>query len=977
MDDLFNTLRESCSSGIWSRAVELVRSDAIVLDSRTDDEIELRISPRGSVVNFQVILYPGDEDWSCDCGGKADPCEHVAAAAIAMRRGDQGDTRRAPTQETIAKLSYRFRRSPGGLRVQRWREVPEGEDVQLETTLHRAAETKSSYPRFTTTQLDLRIEQTLGPSSAGVLPRLVARKLFPLLKEAPLLQLDGAPITIGNTSCGLVGWIEDHPEGFWLQIGQDKTIEETFPNGVLRRSDTLIALQDVGLTAKDLQRYRQGVVIRPREVAEITNHVLPQLEAVMPVQRRTHKLPGRSRALPRLVIATSREGDALVLLPTLVYGNPPTARVDGERLIHLQGDVPIRNKRQEDALVRQLRETLGMTPGTRASFPRAEGVKAMELIHSWDSPAVLGDAHAAFRKAPALSPRCNPTSPLSLDFISGGLPPAPGAPKTSSGANASPRAVLEAWQQGESLVPLDHGGFAPLPRDWLEKNAGLLADLLAAHHDRAELPRASLADLAQLHEALDEPPPADFSQLRDKLRSFDTLPKAPLPPDLQDTLRDYQLHGVNWLHYLRDLQVGSLLADDMGLGKTLQTLCSLPKKSLVVCPTSVLPNWVAEIKRFRPELGVNIFHGPTRKLDESVDITLTTYAILRNEQERLGAILWAAVVLDEAQAIKNPDSQIARAAYTLRASHRIALTGTPIENRLEELWSQFHFINPGYLGGRANFQERYARPIREGDETMAAHLRKRIRPFILRRLKREVAPELPPRTDNELYCELNPTELAVYEALRVATQKELLEKLNAGGNVMAALEALLRLRQAACHSGLIPGAVAETSSKIELLLRTLEPLIAADSKALVFSQWTSFLDRMEPHLQESGIDFIRLDGATRDRGGVVERFQDPKGPRVMLVSLKAGGTGLNLTAADHVFIMDPWWNPAVEQQAADRAHRIGQEKPVFVHRIISKNTVEEKILALQQRKRDLADLTLSGAGQTSGITRDELLELLV
>ncbi len=289
----------------------------------------------------------------------------------------------------------------------------------------------------------------------------------------------------------------------------------------------------------------------------------------------------------------------------------------------------------------------------------------------------------------------------------------------------------------------------------------------------------------------------------------------------------------------------------------------------------------------------------------------------------------------------------------------------------------FHFINPGFLGGRADFQRRYARPIRNGDEALAGHLRKRIRPFVLRRLKNEVAKELPPRTDIELYCELSEPERAVYDAIRLATKKDLLEKLNAGGSVLAALEALLRLRQASCHSALVPGAERHPSSKVKLLVDTLEPLLGAGHKALVFSQWTSFLTLIEPELADLGVEFLRLDGTTGDRGAVVQKFQDPNGPPLLLISLKAGGTGLNLTAADHVFLMDPWWNPAVEDQAADRTHRIGQDRPVFVHRVIARETVEEKILALQAHKRELANLTLAGSNQRGGISREELLELLV
>jgi len=255
-------------------------------------------------------------------------------------------------------------------------------------------------------------------------------------------------------------------------------------------------------------------------------------------------------------------------------------------------------------------------------------------------------------------------------------------------------------------------------------------------------------------------------------------------------------------------------------------------------------------------------------------------------------------------------------------------------------------------------------------------LRARIRPFILRRLKSEVARELPPRTDMVLRCELSPAEREVYDTIRAATMRDVVERLQAGGNVLAALEALLRMRQAACHGALIPGQVAEHSSKLQVLLEALGNVVAEGRKALVFSQWTSLLDLTEPHLRAAGVDFVRLDGSTRDRPGVVHAFQDEDGPPVLLISLKAGGTGLNLTAADHIFLLDPWWNPAVEDQAADRAHRIGQDRPVMVYRLVAVDTVEERILALQERKREIAEAALGGAGAGAPLTRGDLLDLL-
>jgi SNF2 family DNA or RNA helicase len=414
----------------------------------------------------------------------------------------------------------------------------------------------------------------------------------------------------------------------------------------------------------------------------------------------------------------------------------------------------------------------------------------------------------------------------------------------------------------------------------------------------------------------------------------------------------------------------------MGLGKTLQVLCALRGRTLVVCPTSVLHNWADEIRRFRPALSVALYHGAPRRLDPRADVTLTSYALLRLDAEALGAVPWQVAVLDEAQAIKNPDSQTARAAFALRATWRVAMTGTPVENRLEELWSQMQFLSPGLLGSLASFQTRWARPIVAGEPGVADGLRRRIRPFLLRRTKREVAPELPARTERVLRVELDPKERAVYDAVLAATRRDVVERLAAGANPLLALEALLRLRQAACHRGLLPGQHAEGSSKVELLMEELDTAVAEGHKALVFSQWTGLLDRVEPALRRGGLGFCRLDGSTRDRAGVVARFQDEGGPPVMLVSLQAGGTGLNLTAADHVFLLDPWWNPAVEDQAAGRAHRIGQTRPVEVHRLVAANTVEEGVLLLQQRKRELADAALSGGAAASSLTRDDLLALL-
>ena len=526
------------------------------------------------------------------------------------------------------------------------------------------------------------------------------------------------------------------------------------------------------------------------------------------------------------------------------------------------------------------------------------------------------------------------------------------------------------------MAPLTGGGWSSLPEDFLRRHGRLVADLLDAQEEDGTLPVFAMPDLGRLCDAEGLARPPSLDRLQALLGDFESLPEAPLPNDLNATLRDYQRRGTNWLAFLRNAGLGGLLADDMGLGKTLQGLCAIEGKTLVVAPTSVLRNWANEAARFRPSLSVCVYHGPKRTLDPDADLIITSYGLLRLDIDLLQAEQWDMVLLDEAQAIKNPDSQVAKAAFKLNAEFRLTLTGTPVENRLDELWSQLNFVNPGLLGTRKGFQERYAKPIAQGEAGAASMLRARIRPFVLRRLKGEVAPELPPKIETVLHVTLSEDERALYDAVRATTQKEIVAQFGQGANPIQALAALMRLRQASCHSALLPKQEALTSSKVDLLVETLDSVVAQGHKALVFSQWTSLLDLVEPQLKAAEIDFVRLDGATRKRAEVVDTFQSAEGPPLMLISLKAGGTGLNLTAADHVFLLDPWWNPAVEDQAADRAHRIGQDRPVIVTRLVALDTVEERILALQSRKRALADAALAGAERAASLTRDDLLALL-
>ena len=1006
MQLIFEAVQEACPRAIWSRGVNLARADAVSVEERTADSITLRVATPKALGSPEVTLHPKDEDWECSCSSPDDPCDHVAASVIALRRAKKaGEELPAQGKET-GRIVYELEDRGGQLRMTRAIEF-EGERTPLRGSLTAAAAGHRIGPDFVATPSDIAIERTLSNRPAESASRTNVASLIDKLAGTERVYLDGEPIKVEAEPLGLIGRVVDAPGGVRLFVEQDRRIERAFRNGLVLTSDTLHPLAPNKLTGRELADLPRGRFYSDDDLAELVTEVIPDLEERIPLTVETEKLPTARRGeRPRIRIEVRREGLGLSVLPTLVYGDPPVARIDAGRLVHLGGgEVPIRLEAAENEAVSRLRGELGLRPGISTRLSPSDAIAFAARLEK-TSMEVVGASYDDFRLRGDLTASIQiDDDQLSVDFRIGPLRAADGdlagddedgddaedtggwrdaeragdaAGSAGAGLSARPESVLSAWARGESVVALDGGGFAKLPEDWLTRFGDRIADLLAARDPRGRVARHALPDLALLCEDLDQPAPPSLEGLRPLLDGFDGIPEAEIDAELEDVLRPYQRQGVDWLVFLRRAGLGALLADDMGLGKTLQALCAIEGRTLVVAPTSVLHGWMREIERFRPGLGVSLYHGPGRVLDPEVAVTITSYALLRQDVETLSAITWDCVILDEAQAIKNPESQIARAAHRLDARARFALTGTPVENRLDELWSQLHFLNPGLLGGRTDFRDRYARPIADGDADVARRLRQRIRPFLLRRLKSEVAPELPPLTEVVLDCELSSEERAVYDAVRASTVRDVVERLRAGGNVMAALEALLRLRQAACHASLVPGQEAEsgTSSKLETLFARLEEAVADGHKALVFSQWTSFLDLAEPGLRSRGIDWLRLDGSTRDRGSVVESFQSDEGPPVMLLSLRAGGTGLNLTAADHVFLLDPWWNPAVEQQAADRAHRIGQDRPVVLHRLIALETVEEGILNLHARKRALADAALEDADGSSRLSRDELVELL-
>ncbi len=976
MQRLLESARRASLPGIWSQGVRLARDNAVTRASAGKGEVTFRVRTPGHAIAPTVTLYSEEQEWSCDCGGKVDPCAHVAAAVIAAAApgGVSESTGAHAVESGSPRLVYRLATKGKVLTLSRFIVHPDGREERFAGSLSSDVARARLPVGVVPTHEDLRLDRILGFPAREIVPVARVGDVLGALVGADVTYA-GSKVTISSDPVFPRALVEDAPGGgFVLRIERDAAISEVVAMGVARCGQTLRPLGETAITGESLERLPLSRTFRAQHQTELVTDVLPELEKKLAIVVMTKKLPRRETATrPRISMDLSHRGHTLSVLPTLVYGDPPLARVDGDAFVLVGNDIPVRRIEDERTILRRLRDELNLVPGRRVDLDGSDAIRFAAKLRGWQQ--TIGDgAHATVFDNRPLHPRLAfeggvfeltfECEPQSGDCT--------GQPKFADAAT-----VIRAWRDGLDLVPLEGGGWAPLPAEWLAQYGHRVADLLAARDSEGKLHRAALPELGALWGDLDAPKPLILDKLTPLLGGFEGIPRAKLPEGLNANLRGYQEHGHDWLVFLRDAELGAVLADDMGLGKTLQTICALRTRTLVVCPKSVVYNWVDEIARFRPGLRTAIYHGARRELDPEAHVTLTTYALLRLDADRLASEAWDAVVLDEAQAIKNETSQTARAAFALRGNFRVALSGTPIENRLEELWSVMHFANPGLLGGRSDFQERYAIPIANGDPSAAARLRTKIRPFVLRRMKRDVLPELPPRTDAVLHVELDEVERSIYDAVRVATQKEVVAKLAQGGGVLAALEALLRLRQAACHPALVPGQEAVTSSKIERLLDALGEATADGHKALVFSQWTSLLDLVEPHLVAAGIPFTRLDGSTRDRAGVVAMFQNASGPPVMLVSLKAGGTGLNLTAADHVFLFDPWWNPAVEDQAADRAHRIGQERPVMVYRMVAKDTVEERIFSLQQKKRALAEVALGGAaGAAGGVSREDLLALL-
>jgi non-specific serine/threonine protein kinase len=552
--------------------------------------------------------------------------------------------------------------------------------------------------------------------------------------------------------------------------------------------------------------------------------------------------------------------------------------------------------------------------------------------------------------------------------------------------------VKRALANKQQFVQLNDGTLGILPEEWLKKYS-LLFRVGEGKTNSLKLSRFHLSVVDELYETRDEEELAiQLEEKYESLKDFNKIKEIEPPGHLKKILRPYQVAGYQWLNYLKDINWGGILADDMGLGKTVQALSFMEQyrnqnktlKALVVCPTTLIYNWENEIRKFTPALSYRIHHGSsrTRIKEELLDheITITTYGTLRSDIKLLLGVEFDYVLLDESQAIKNPSSKVTKAACLLKAKNRLCMSGTPLQNNTFDIFAQMNFLNPGMLGTMEFFRQEFAIPIDKfGEQDRKEHLRKILYPFILRRTKEQVAKDLPEKQEMILFCEMEDKQRNIYDAYRNEFRNEILGTIETQGiqkSQLTILQGLMKLRQI-CDSPAILNEQEKFenhSIKLDELSREITENIG-DHKALIFSQFLGMLALIRKKLEELGVKYEYFDGSTSapDREKAIQSFQNDHDVRVFLISLKAGGVGLNLTAADYVYIVDPWWNPAVEQQAIDRTHRIGQTKNIFAYRMICKDTIEDKILKLQEKKKALAkDIISDDSSFVKTLTREDV-----
>jgi hypothetical protein len=925
-------------------------------------------------------------------------------------------------QGLFVEVAYRRRKKDGGWSKPKFErmaqteipKLPDGDDRQILSLLEGAHGESSYYPGCEYSYHDsAALRYRLSEPQALALLPLMCRTGRCLLRPA------GQP----NDDLRPVQWDDDDPWEFWLKVARDESEKQYLLEGELHRGDERMPL------LKPVMLIAGGLVFHDNRVARLQDFgafdwvflLRKQGSLAVPAKQKEDLLKELFQAphLPRLDLPEELRFEEVALAPrprlrvkSPQQGGWGVQRLLGELSFDYGGEVVEANQPGRGIYHAEQRRLI-------LRDHVAERAAAAQLFQ-------VGFRHGYYHEHLELTPRNLPRVVRTLldagwhVEAEGKLYRQPGTIRieVSSGIDwfelhgtvdfgettAKLPELLAAMKRGENTIRLDDGTFGMLPEDWLKKY-GMLAGLGTTKDGNLRFSRSQVGLLDALLASQPEATCDEmFRRVRDELHSFEGLAPADPPAEFVGRLRGYQREGLGWLYFLRKFGFGGCLADDMGLGKTVQVLALLeshrglraqsssaangssgrPGPSLVVVPKSLVFNWKQEAARFTPNLRVLDHTGILRMKPgdhfDDYDLVLTTYGTLRRDALHFKDVRFDYCILDEAQAVKNANTESAKAVRLLCGDHRLALSGTPVENHLGELWSLFEFLNPGMLGSASVFRLGGA-GARNPDEEGRRLLARALRPFILRRTKEQVAKDLPEKSEQTIYCELESSQRKCYDELREHYRRSLLARIDREGlnkSKVQILEALLRLRQAACHPGLIDKAkTSEPSAKLDVLLSQLGEVLEEGHKALVFSQFTSLLAIVRDRLDREEVPYAYLDGRTRDRAARVEHFQNDPDCKLFLISLKAGGLGLNLTAAEYVFLLDPWWNPAVEAQAIDRTHRIGQTRPVFAYRLIARDTVEEKVLELQKSKRALADAIITADNSLIRNLGREDLDLLL
>lgn len=921
---LFDEIKSLAGQALWNKAVNLVRTSTVtLLKLNPDGDIEIRVELPSTPTAINVRLSPSQQLWECNSLSDDDPSLYVLIGVIAVKN----NYLKAETPRWI--IGYYLRTENDQLIIGRAFIHPDYPARPIRTL---AAEICNN-PDYLISRSDLTLDQIIdfGKPIDGA----AFRAALSALAEGDTLFLDGVRVNLKSSAIDVGILIEDHPKGYRVgrllpALSNESRCITPF---LWQVESTLVALNDGRLPT---MTRGDGTVLGFHQADILFNTMIPKLREHFDVSVTVAKIPRFVADKPRLVLLADKRGNEGVWLsPQIVYGDPVIAEVKNGDITYRTREFMIhRDSAAEQRILSLL--PVELSGGQTREF---QGAEAVALIAK--TKEHIADTRSITHLIPkvSLKPVFKENSNDSTIYFA----EKPDSPESA----VSGKTMWEAYSEGYGVIKLNDGSWADIPQAWLNTIAARGRDLLEALLCKSVNPGIATR-LAPIFEQGNIRLPAQWEKFLTFLGGTLKIAPLPLPKTIAAIVRPYQRDGIQWAHALHLMQVGCLLADDMGLGKTLQTLSVIPKNTLIIAPTSVLGSWWEQCQRLRPELTICLYHGPQRTFSEQADVYITSFTLVRSDSE-LRERHWDAIVIDEAHMLKNSQSLTFQAVHSLKSTWRIALTGTPIENSLQDLWSQFSLLNPGLLPPFDSFKDWSLEKIRSVT-----------RPFILRRTKEQVAKDLPPKTEIILKCTLSEEEQTTYDAILLAAQQDLTTEDGVKLSALQILEALLRLRQACCHPGLIAdNYLQHPSAKVELLMESLTSSLNAGHPALVFSQWVGLLNIVAEQLKAKGIAFARLDGSTKDRQAVVNEFQNPDGPPVMLISLKAGGVGLTLTRAEHVYLLDPWWNPAVEEQAADRAHRIGQKNPVFVYKLIAENTIEEQVLVLQERKLALANQILA------------------